>query len=1805
MRSHERTKLGILLIIFALVPFFGVLASSQSHRPKNVQTSLRAKWDATPLLLEAGELLSREWKDLFWDFVEGWLQHQGSVDVDSDTDTDTAKSCLLHIVKFGRSFLSDHLGSIFEFSLTLRSASPRLVLYRQLAQDSLSSFPFPLTHESIDANNIPNTKPNPLLVGLNPKSIGGKCCWVDTGGSLFFDVAEFITWLQTLDHLGGASYPQPQLFEFDHVYTLSNTSKPVAILYGALGTTCFTDFHLALVQAAKQEKVRYVVRPVLPGGCETKTSRCGALGTKDPISLGGYGITLEDPHTEDFSQELRGFIFSKLLERKPEVATEIMTFRDYLLSSSVSDTLEVWELKDLGHQTAQKIVHASNPLQAMQEINQNFPSVVASLSRMKLNESVKDEILANQKMVPPGKSLMAINGGIGCNEGVVVEKWTGQGGEDVGSMCYCNWVPCVYSYSRLIDIVHQELTLADQFSKLEIPEPTIRKLLSTLPPSESSMFRVDFRSTHVHYLNNLEEDSIYKRWRSNINEILMPTFPGQLRYIRKNIFHAVYVIDPATSCGLEATFIEKVDKNNGNIVVESNSSSTDEDISSFVNSSVSHSKGALRIENATNSHIVNYLNGTKKHWFDLSNYFPKFSPCHQTRNLHFAKWRGTGVHGMTSGEGEMMAHEGSRESDRRKRKLGIIRLFIFIKEHQGIQTAFKFLSNVRIESGESGEDALERHQVEAAFVDALLPKSKSHPQDALLKLDEEKTFLDVAQKSSLFVFQLGLSKRKCCLLLNGLVYDSNEVAELSAGCTFGVPSWWLGKGGCEEGRDVERSMKGYTWHFKSKEHMGGWLGHGDCGEVRLGVEKRVRGLGCDLNHLMEALLNGMNDELPRIQEQVYYGNIDSRTDVLDKLLSESGVRRYNPQIITDGKVKPKFVSLASAILDKECVLHEINYLHSPESTDDLKPVTHLLSVDLTSTKGLKLLRQGIHYLRDGSTRARIGLLFHPNLASDSPGLLFVKIVQITTSSYSCDGIVTKFCSSRACMLLFSHKREVLKFLDQLCSLYEQDLMQESSLQIDSMEAFIKKVIDLVDQTSLPSNTYRSLLKEYSVDDLQSHLNKVAMFLQKNLGHESTLNAVITNGRVTALVEEFTFLSHDLHLLESLEFKQRIKHISEIIEDLKWEKIDPDTLTSKFISDVIMLVSSSMATRERSAEGARFEILQSSYSAVLLNFENSSIHIDAVIDPLSPLGQKLTSLLHILWKYVQPSMRIVLNPLSSLVDLPLKNYYRYVVPSTDDFSNFENTVNGPKAFFANMPLSKTLTMNLDVPETWLVEPVIAVHDLDNILLENLGETRTLQAVFELEALVLTGHCFEKAHEPPRGLQMILGTKNTPHLVDTLVMANLGYWQMKVSPGIWYLQLAPGRSSELYLLNEDDNGNERTTLSKRITIDNLRGKVAHLEVVKRKGKEQEKLLSDAADDDESTGGKQDGQNSWNKNLLKWASGLIGGSQHVKSNESPMVESKSGRHGKPINIFSVASGHLYERFLKIMILSVLKHTHRPVKFWFIKNYLSPQFKDVIPHMAQEYGFDYELITYKWPTWLHKQAEKQRIIWAYKILFLDVIFPLSLDKVIFVDADQVVRADMGELYDMDIKGRPLAYTPFCDNNRDMDGYKFWRQGFWKEHLRGRPYHISALYVVDLAKFRQSAAGDTLRVFYETLSKDPNSLSNLDQDLPNYAQHTVPIFSLPQEWLWCESWCGNSTKSRAKTIDLCNNPMTKEPKLQGARRIVAEWKDLDLEARRFTARITGEEMDPIELAMPSPKMENLGDNDGSIEIDLEAKAEL
>eukprot|EP00439_Symbiodinium_sp_Y106_P072432 s1993_g13.t1 len=284
--------------------------------------------------------------------------------------------------------------------------------------------------------------------------------------------------------------------------------------------------------------------------------------------------------------------------------------------------------------------------------------------------------------------------------------------------------------------------------------------------------------------------------------------------------------------------------------------------------------------------------------------------------------------------------------------------------------------------------------------------------------------------------------------------------------------------------------------------------------------------------------------------------------------------------------------------------------------------------------------------------------------------------------------------------------------------------------------------------------------------------------------------------------------------------------------------------------------------------------------------------------------------------------------------------------------------------------------------------------------------------------------------------------------------------------------------------------------------------------------------------------------------------------------------------IHIFSVASGLRYERLLRIMMLSVRKHTKCKLRFWLVENFLSPRFRRILPGLAEQVGFAVSRVTYKWPTWLREQTQKQRVIWAYKILFLDVFFPAEVKRILFIDADQIVRANaelsekqsmlpkVEELWRMDIKGpgpslewqecfayikgHVYGFVPFCGSgppesltshiwgsltgkaakqedlkNPDTVGFRFWEQGFWKNHLAGRHYyHISALFVVDLEVFRQTGAGDTLRDVYQSLTADPHSLANLDQDLPNYIQANLPIYSLPQEWLWCESWSASFEES-------------------------------------------------------------------------------
>lgn len=60
--------------------------------------------------------------------------------------------------------------------------------------------------------------------------------------------------------------------------------------------------------------------------------------------------------------------------------------------------------------------------------------------------------------------------------------------------------------------------------------------------------RLDITSEdHVHWLNDLEEDSMYRRWSRSLLDLLRPMFPGQLPRIGRNVYNAAFLVDPATA----------------------------------------------------------------------------------------------------------------------------------------------------------------------------------------------------------------------------------------------------------------------------------------------------------------------------------------------------------------------------------------------------------------------------------------------------------------------------------------------------------------------------------------------------------------------------------------------------------------------------------------------------------------------------------------------------------------------------------------------------------------------------------------------------------------------------------------------------------------------------------------------------------------------------------------------------------------------------------------------------------------------------------------------------------------------------------------------------------------------------------------------------------------------------------------------------------------------------------------------------------------------------------------------------------
>ncbi|KAG1729250.1 glycosyltransferase family 24 protein [Suillus lakei] len=789
------------------------------------------------------------------------------------------------------------------------------------------------------------------------------------------------------------------------------------------------------------------------------------------------------------------------------------------------------------------------------------------------------------------------------------------------------------------------------------------------------------------------------------------------------------------------------------------------------------------------------------------------------------------------------------------------------------------------------------------------------------------------------------------------------------------------------------------------------------------------------------------------------------------------------------------------------------------------PVSMVVIANLDSVEGQALVREAVAFISRKESQSRVTFLHNP-------------------STNSAGGNVSSF---------FAHVGSASDFRELSPDVIKRAL-DDLETQ-DAAQVFITEGIQL-----------RSDPQAYTAFLTTSRL------LAREAGLRPGEQAVIVNGRLIGPISPASeFVSEDFATLETYEMKKRVRRVAQAIEDVLADGTELDALAYANLVSVASSIIYADQQPDPSEAGlfdsaprprtSNYRLLSGSYTKFEFgDRDNALTHLVLLLDPLSEGAQKWIAILDKHEElFPEVYFELYLNP-TQHSEIPLKRFYRYSVEPRLQYDSKGNEIPA-QVTFNGLPVDPIYTLGMDVPPSWLVRPREALYDLDNVQPSTLP-TGGLHALFSLDYLVVEGHAREtKSNSPPRGVQLQLTTSSpaanhTPSVVgDTQVVANLGYLQFKARPGTFKLDIREGGGREVYEMasvgcegwnspSVEDSGEELTVMS-------FEGLTLYPRLSRKPGMEKVDVLAGLQ---QRSGHSQ----TIIGDILSKVSSLF-----TSKSESTTEVAETGVRQADINIFTVASGLLYERFASIMILSVLRNTNSTVKFWFIENFLSPSFLEFIPHMAEEYGFQYELVTYKWPSWLRAQKEKQRIIWAYKILFLDVLFPMDLNKVIFVDADQIVRADLQELVDIDLHGAPYGYTPMGDDNYEMEGFRFWKTGYWKDFLGDLPYHISALYVVDLVRFRQ----DILRGQYQMLSADPNSLANLDQDLPNNIQRDVPIFSLPEDWLWV---CGADRLHRAKTIDLCQNPLTKEPKLSRARRI-PEWEEYDNEIAQFAGRLAAE----------------------------------
>ena len=266
---------------------------------------------------------------LFWRFVEGW---QASADAQLGA-APSSEQCWAGIRGAAAPHLSAGMARLLDASLAARQYSPRLEMFRQLAEASRNE----------PAAGSSSSGGSGAAAG---EGTAAPCCWALLGGRAYTAAAPLAAALEAaLAATPGSHHEEGgagAVYSFDHIYVPpGSTPPPLNItapgtlpveLFAPVGARCAGELHAVLAAAAARSeaaaaaaaagqppprRLAYAWRPVLGGSgsacaASGEVHPCTRLGTEGPLVLPGFGVELAlknmEYNAQDDSKKVGSFI---------------------------------------------------------------------------------------------------------------------------------------------------------------------------------------------------------------------------------------------------------------------------------------------------------------------------------------------------------------------------------------------------------------------------------------------------------------------------------------------------------------------------------------------------------------------------------------------------------------------------------------------------------------------------------------------------------------------------------------------------------------------------------------------------------------------------------------------------------------------------------------------------------------------------------------------------------------------------------------------------------------------------------------------------------------------------------------------------------------------------------------------------------------------------------------------------------------------------------------------------------------------------------------------------------------------------------------------------------------------------------------------------------------------------------------------------------------------------------------------------------------------------------------------------------